>query len=303
MAGLLSGIGQVLAGGVAGGAKAAGESFVEQAKQEALAAREENMLRIQEKFAGARDTANFERGIKQRQVEAGIAETKEAARYKERTAEEEKIFQRRQEEEEITYQRRRTEAGKDMEAMLTFKNNLPDKTRSAIEKEVAGLISLGVPKKEALALGLSSRTKEESAEERALLVTWRTVFTENTKAGAAAEDAAKTATNVTGVNPVELWSRIQARGGGGGPEKPATVNPIDLYEQRKKNKSAATKTVPTAPLPLNEGYEVGALGEEGVPPGFSPREWNDMSPAAKAQARKDYIAKRKARSTGLLENK
>ena len=53
MAGLLSGIGQVLAGGVAGGAKAAGESFVEQAKQEALAAREENMLRIQNLFAKA----------------------------------------------------------------------------------------------------------------------------------------------------------------------------------------------------------------------------------------------------------
>jgi len=62
--GLLSGIGQVLAGGVAGGAKAAGESFVEQAKQEALAAREENMLRIQNLFAkeGRKETQEFQAG-------------------------------------------------------------------------------------------------------------------------------------------------------------------------------------------------------------------------------------------------
>lgn len=62
--GLLSGIGQVLAGGVAGGAKAAGESFVEQAKQQALAAREENMLRIQNLFAkaGRKETQKFQAG-------------------------------------------------------------------------------------------------------------------------------------------------------------------------------------------------------------------------------------------------
>ncbi len=59
MAGLLEGIGTVLAGGIAGASKAAGETFAEQMKQQALAIREENMARIADIYATKRQEAGF----------------------------------------------------------------------------------------------------------------------------------------------------------------------------------------------------------------------------------------------------
>lgn len=51
MQGLLEGLGMAFSGGLAGAGKAAGDVFSEQVKQEALAAREENMARINNIYA------------------------------------------------------------------------------------------------------------------------------------------------------------------------------------------------------------------------------------------------------------
>jgi len=183
--GLLSGIGQVLAGGVAGGAKAAGESFVEQAKQQALAAREENMLRIQEKFAkeGRKETQEFQAGERaldresaqkmadQTQLGANIRQTA-SLKSAEDLAEVERLS--RSEEAGAEREARKTaatDAATTAKNLLTFKNNLPDKEKTAIEKNIEGL-SKYIPKEQALAITLASLTKEAKDLEKTQLKSW-----------------------------------------------------------------------------------------------------------------------------------
>ena len=245
MAGLLSGIGQVLAGGVAGGAKAAGESFVEQAKQEALAAREENMLRIQNLFAkeGRAETQTFQAGESKlgRESAKSLAESSQvnaSILQGERLTSAENLA----EVERLSRSEEAAAAATAAQKLLTFKNDLPDKEKSTVEKAVLGLERLGMPRAQALAVALSSVTKEESAEERALLRTWQTVFTENKKSGETAEEAARQATTLTGVDPVELVSQMRARRSGAGPATTKTAAPAEtLVERAKKLKAEKEK--------------------------------------------------------------
>ena len=245
MAGLLSGIGQVLAGGVAGGAKAAGESFVEQAKQEALAAREENMLRIQNLFAkeGRAETQTFQAGESKlgRESAKSLAESSQvnaSILQGERLTSAENLA----EVERLSRSEEAAAAATAAQKLLTFKNDLPDKEKSTVEKAVLGLERLGMPRAQALAVALSSVTKEESAEERALLRTWQTVFTENKRSGETAEEAARQATTLTGVDPVELVSQMRARRSGAGPATTKTAAPAEtLVERAKKVKAEKEK--------------------------------------------------------------
>jgi len=309
MAGLLSGIGQVLAGGVAGGAKAAGESFVEQAKQEALAAREENMLRIQNLFAkeGRKETQEFTVRMAGERVthELGMAKTEKELKVG--MAETERTF-RVDLQKETNRLAIELEKASDTDARarigLQYDNAIKlqdeaEKRPTEFMKKYNDIVTLvGGDKKRATELALYSVSGKK--EEKALYAATMKGFIRQSEASGIPiskellDDWKEISKEVSGLTESDFAGKPGL----------SAASDLDARLNRIKDKPAATKTVvPVAPLPLNEGAAFGALGEEGVPPGFSPKDWNDMSPVAKEQARKDYIAKRKARSTGLLENK
>lgn len=142
MAGLLEGVGLVLAGGAAGGFKAWGESATDRMKADAIKARDENLARL----TSARD--------KERD-KAGAAEADRM--FKKETDRSETAYQRRKGEEEKVYNRRmdREQAKTGVAELVSEK-----KTAAAEKKADARAKELGLKADRAYALEVSkARTK------------------------------------------------------------------------------------------------------------------------------------------------
>jgi len=191
MAGLLSGIGQVLAGGVAGGAKAAGESFVEQAKQEALAVREENMLRIQNLYLkeGRKETQDFQAGESRLGRESTEKMAKTRVKHELGMAETERQFRTEQQSEANRLALARDKASdEDARARLQIQYDNAIKLQNEAEKRPTEFIKkyndivmlVGGDKEKATELILYSISGKK--EEKALYATTMKGFIKNAEA-------------------------------------------------------------------------------------------------------------------------
>ena len=243
MAGLLSGIGQVLAGGVAGGAKAAGESFVEQAKQEALAAREENMLRIQNLFAkaGREETQKFQAG-----------ESKLGRESAQKLSDQAQLGANIRQTESLTSTENLAAVkAQEAEALVRLTHDLGETERGTIKKNYDELLLI-FPENEAKAMLAASLTKELKEETRTKLSSWTNMYITNMKPISVEGpptpqqkiDIAQEVTDILGYSPKDLFP-TKGTGKAGIP----AVSPIDLYEQRKKKPAVApveTKTPNTS---------------------------------------------------------
>lgn len=274
MAGLLEGLGVIFGTAGAQGAKAYGESVAEQAKQEALSIREENMLRIKDIMDRGRqqEQNKFTEGLegKRQKHESGETDKKlqaqrdlEAERQiftaaqsdsdnetKIRLAEEASNQASMRQDKDIAAEKeKQSQATRDAKEILSYKNDLSDNEKSAVEKSVAGLKRLGLPQDKALAVALASVTKEEAGERRSALLAWQNAFVEGRKAGSSADEAAREASRITGVDPISLTAEM-VRGRTGDKTTPAVKSKsiVDLYEEQKaaRKKDTAPQKVETA---------------------------------------------------------
>ncbi len=241
MAGLLEGIGTVLAGGIAGAGKAVGETFAEQIKQQALAMREENMARISDLYATKRQEAGFaheknmaaakaseeifQGGIKQgyaqenAQLEAGLrlneAEAKAASdkeihgTYADKTAREATLYDQRTALEEKIYQRRQGESERDWQRRRVAEkedaailHKLKATDISPIEKTYDFMVKkLKVPEEVAKQAVFASLTAKDGATELDKRKLYATIYEKAIEAGKKEPDARKFAAEISSWSP------------------------------------------------------------------------------------------------------